>query len=212
MSDITYQQLVALGACADQLEKFRELFGDSTDIKPELAEYASTFDWDWIARKTLPASAQAEFERVRSAAQAEYERVIAPEWAEFERVWAGTFLRLHMEQRTVSTITYQQLADMGACADQLEKFRELFGDSTDIKPELIEYASAFDWDWIARKTLPAPARAEFMRVRNAAWAKFERERDAAWAEFERVCAEAFLRLHTEYCSGNTHLGANHVVR
>jgi hypothetical protein len=154
MSDITYQQLADMGACADQLEKFRELFGDSVEIAPGLAEYASAFDWDRLARKALPAPglaefmratapAWAEYERVRSAARAEFERVIAPAEAEYERV---------------------------------------------IAPAGAEYERVI-----------APALAKFERVRALAWAEYERERDAALAEFERVCAEAFLRLHMEYC-------------
>lgn len=51
---ITYAGLLELDPC-ENVETFKELFGDSVEITVELAkEYADKFDWGWAANALLP--------------------------------------------------------------------------------------------------------------------------------------------------------------
>ena len=89
---LTFTQLKAKGACADQLALFELTFGNSVIVDVELCQrVASQFDFDWAARNLLSAPASAEYERVTAPASAEYERVTAPALAEYERVRATAF-------------------------------------------------------------------------------------------------------------------------
>jgi len=91
----------------------------------------------------------------------------------------------------MKTLTLQRLIDLGACADQRELFRETFGDSVDVTPELcVSVADKFDWRWAAEHLLSAPAWAEYERATAPAWAECERVEAPAWAEYERVKALA----------------------
>ena len=45
--------------------------------------------------------------------------------------------------------------------------------------------------WICPQILTAPARAEYEKIRDAAWAEYEKIRDAAWAEYEKIEAPAW---------------------
>ena len=89
------------------------------------------------------------------------------------------------------TITLTQLRKLRACSDSLTRFRELFGDSVELTVELAEkHASDFPANWCERYLLNRYARAEFKRVRFAAWAECERSAAPARAEYERVEAAA----------------------
>lgn len=84
-------------------------------------------------------------------------------------------------------ITAKELRDKQACKSQLERFVHLFGEGpVDVTAALcVEHASLFDWDWAARALLPAPAKAEYGRMRVVA---------LAWAEYAQVTAQAFGTL------------------
>lgn len=80
--NITLAQLRAAGACADQRNKFKELFGSSVEVTVDLCvQHATVFDWDFAATHFLTATALAKYERVSATALAEYQRVSAPAWA-----------------------------------------------------------------------------------------------------------------------------------
>ena len=121
MSTLTIKTLEAKGACTSQVERFRDLFGDSVTITPErCVEHAAQFDWSWAAKKLLAPSAyveyewvrvtayaeytrvcdtaDAEYKRARVTAYAEYQRVCDPAYAEYTRVRAETFGRLYCAQ------------------------------------------------------------------------------------------------------------------
>ena len=116
------------------------------------------------------------------------------------------------------TITYTQLQTLGACENQLELFKQLFGDEVKLTLEVVkEHGHKFDIQWAANMLLSKEALAEYKRVRDAALAEYkrvegaalaeyERVRDAALAEYKRVldaalaeyeqkCAMAFYRLY-----------------
>ena len=89
-------------------------------------------------------------------------------------------------------LTIEQLIEQRACASQVKLFREMFGRSVNITQKAcICVADKFDFAWAARKLLPAPALAEYERVRVQAWAEYARVTAPAWAEYERVRAPAW---------------------
>jgi hypothetical protein len=83
MPKITARMLKAKGACASQVEKFKELFPfGSAEVTIDLCvKHAADFDWIWAAENLLNSAAKAEYERVRAEAWAEYQRVRAGAWA-----------------------------------------------------------------------------------------------------------------------------------
>jgi len=117
-------------------------------------------------------------------------------------------------------LTAAQLEQAGAGEDQVEVFREAFGESVPVTVELTEsVADRFAFYWAARSFLSAPAWAEYqracdsagteyLRVRNAALAEYERVRDSArkkydrvrdvaWKQYERALAREFARLYLQ---------------
>lgn len=53
--------LIELDACKDQVNLFREKFGCSVEVTPELCVgVAAEFSWDWAAQNLLSAQALAE--------------------------------------------------------------------------------------------------------------------------------------------------------
>lgn len=77
---ITARLLESYGACAKQVQLFREIFPRGIVPTLELAEhYASTFAWGWAVEHLLPAPARAEYERV--TARTFVELWIASEYA-----------------------------------------------------------------------------------------------------------------------------------
>ena len=103
-------------------------------------------------------------------------------------------------------VTPQMLKRLGACADQYDKFVALFPKGVDITEVLcVEHAADFNWDWVAHRLLPVPARAEYDRITVPAraeydritvpaLAEYDRVRAPARAEYERAMASAFGRL------------------
>ena len=66
---ITAKQLESLGACADQVELFRHLFGERQKVTVALCrKYAANFDWDWAAANLLSAPALNAYEEAMAAA------------------------------------------------------------------------------------------------------------------------------------------------
>ena len=94
---ITLRQLDAKGACQDQRDKFKEIFGSQVEVTLDLCiKHAQDFDFNWAANHLLPSTAEAEYARVRAPAWAEYERVTAPARAEYERAMASAFFHAFM--------------------------------------------------------------------------------------------------------------------
>ena len=93
----------------------------------------------------------------------------------------------------MKTISAKRLEAAGACAGQVQLFRDTFGDKP-VRINAENWAKAgevgLDRFWLTR-FLKGPALAEYERVAGAAWAEYERVRGAAWAECERVCGAAW---------------------
>jgi hypothetical protein len=98
----------------------------------------------------------------------------------------------------------QTLVNNGACAEQVELFKQVFGDSVAITPELcVSVADKFDFAWAAQHLLSPEARADYWRVTEAVWAEYERARESAWAEYERVTAPAWAEYRRVTASALT---------
>lgn len=82
-----------------------------------------------------------------------------------------------------SKITLGQLAAFGVPAGQLEKFRELFGNSTDVEIMVLKYWRDFTWYWLARRLLSPPNHAAY-----------EKERLLKRQEFEHMCSSVNARF------------------
>src|SRR5437899_892980 len=70
---------------------------------------------------------------------------------------------IHFVEGEEMKITYSQLKALGAFSEQLSIFRAIFGEEADLNPENLGKAVGvdFNFEWLARKTLHAPALAEY---------------------------------------------------
>ncbi len=92
----------------------------------------------------------------------------------------------------MKTITLARLKELGACADKLLLFEELFGAEVAVTEEMcIKHSSDFDFNWAANNLLSATAFVDYERVRDTARAEYERVSDTAWDEYARVSATAW---------------------
>ena len=93
--------------------------------------------------------------------------------------------------------TLKMLTDAQACSEQVNKFRDTFGDSVNVTvARARKVADKFDWDFAVRflddegkaeyERVNGPASAEYQRVRGAALAEYQRVSGAALAEYQRV--------------------------
>ena len=100
--EITLQQLRELEACEDQAKLFEATFGDAAELTVENADRAveARLNTDWLASRTLTASAREEYERVEAHALAEYDRVEAHALAECRHVTAAA--RAKYDRATVA--------------------------------------------------------------------------------------------------------------
>jgi hypothetical protein len=71
---ITASRLEQLKACRQQVDAFRTIWGDGAApmTVEAAAEHATTFDWDWAARRFLSPAAFAGYLRAVEAAWAAY--------------------------------------------------------------------------------------------------------------------------------------------
>lgn len=66
---ITYQQLEELDACENQLDLFRELFGDEVELTEKIVmTHGPKFNLDWAATRLFFPAANAEYRQARTAA------------------------------------------------------------------------------------------------------------------------------------------------
>lgn len=110
----------------------------------------------------------------------------------------------------MKTISAKRLEAAGACPNQVQLFRDTFGDKA-------VRINAKNWEkarevglkrgWMVR-FLQGPALAEYERVRDSAraeyyricdedWAQRKRVRDSAVVEYEQVCGPALFAALTE---------------
>jgi hypothetical protein len=126
---ITYDQLKALGACREQLMKFRRVFGDSVDVTEELAaKYAQEFDFDWASSNLLRAAAKEEYSNAAKPALEEYRRAIVPAEEEYDRAVApalgrcGCSIKLTWDGRIrATTLAWEEY--LRATAPAREEYR-----------------------------------------------------------------------------------------
>ena len=99
------------------------------------------------------------------------------------------------------TITAKRLEKLGACQDQVDAFRAIWGDgpapmTVEAAVEAaLEHAQVFKWDWAAYQILSDAAWAEYDHATASAWAEYKRARAAVFAEYNRACARAFAEAY-----------------
>jgi hypothetical protein len=97
----------------------------------------------------------------------------------------------------IVTITAKRLEELGACRDQVDAFRAIWGD--DPAPMTVEaaleHARTFSWEWAAVRLLAPSARAEYQRATAPAYDEFERALASARADLKRACARAFAEAY-----------------
>src|ERR1039457_2849239 len=83
---ITVASLKHLGACEHELNRFRELFPNGTEVTVELCvKHAADFSWDWAADNLLSSTGRAVYQRDRAPIHAVYQRALAPINAAYDR-------------------------------------------------------------------------------------------------------------------------------
>ena len=99
---ITAAQLMAWGACPDQVQIFRATFGEEAPVTEEaLAQaLAAGLSIPWLVRYTLNVPAQAAFDLVHLSAHKEYQwcaydRACDPTRAAYRRVCASAWFQLY---------------------------------------------------------------------------------------------------------------------
>ena len=98
---------------------------------------------------------------------------------------------LEGNRKAARTLHISQLHAIGACAEQVERFQELFGESVDVTEALcLAHFDKFDWSFAVKLLSPA-GRAEYKRVRGLALAEYNRVCGLALAEYNRVCGPAW---------------------
>ena len=109
-----------------------------------------------------------------------------------------TFLTLTRPRGRV--LTYQTLAEKGACLEQCDLFRELFGESVEVTEDLCESVyDRFSWDWAAARLVPCDVLDEYKRARQPSWNAYVdasgESLKAAWEKLLRTSARAFARAY-----------------
>jgi len=93
---------------------------------------------------------------------------------------------------TTKILTFKTLKGLGACKDQLLRFKQLFGDKVNVTAELCnKHCNEFDWNWAAESLLHAPALTEYHRIHDTALTKYDRICATALAEYKSICAPAW---------------------
>lgn len=76
---LTYAQLEEHDAC-DNSYTFRDLWGDSVEVTPELAKkYAGEFDWAWAASNLLPTAVYRLWEKGQKVAREQHKAMVSKE-------------------------------------------------------------------------------------------------------------------------------------
>ena len=82
---ITLKDLRRMGACSDQVELYKSLFGTEVELTREaVVQYGAQFDLNWIAPKIMSEAQYADYESKRDALDADYVSKRAPLYADYE--------------------------------------------------------------------------------------------------------------------------------
>ena len=97
---ITAKKLESLGACADQVELFRHLFGERQKVTVDLCrKYAANFDWDWAAASLLSPPAWKAYEEAEATARKACREATANAWKAYQEATAAAFAKAAMEEQ-----------------------------------------------------------------------------------------------------------------
>ena len=93
------------------------------------------------------------------------------------------------------TITLKQLRLLGACNEQVELFKAIFGKSVEVTYDVIvQYGAQFDIKWLAKKVLSVDKYADYEAKRDPLWADYEAKRAPLWADYAAKCALVFWAI------------------
>lgn len=93
-------------------------------------------------------------------------------------------------------INLEMLRTEYACAPQIRKFRDTFGDCVEVTPEkCVEYAQEFDWEWAREHLLTGEIREE-ARQRFGEMYRAQRDRFDE-VHTEGPCGEACVKVAHE---------------
>ena len=96
-------------------------------------------------------------------------------------------------------ITLSQLRKLKACKDQLDLFKSTFGASAAVtEANLVRaVAAGLNIDWLAGKTLPAPARKAYNEALASAREAYHEAIAPAREAYDEAVASAWMRAYLE---------------
>ena len=109
-------------------------------------------------------------------------------------------------------LTLKTLKSKNACREQVVLFRQLFGDSVVVTPELcVKHKNDFDFAWAAKNLLSKTAHDKYYAERNVAYKKYREEKNAAWHRYTTKTNEAWNMFSAERAStfGNAYVNDTH---
>ena len=94
-------------------------------------------------------------------------------------------------------VSVSLLQQKDACPEQVELFRETFGDGEVVVTEAlcVEHAQKFSWSWAALYLFPKSVRAEYKEKRAPIWVEYNEKHALIWAEYEKK--SALIRVESE---------------
>lgn len=102
----------------------------------------------------------------------------------------------------MAIITLAQLIKHDACREQVELFKERFGEFVVVTEELAASVSQnFVFDWAARNLLSDSASDTYQKACNTACAKYRKARDAAQTKYEKVCDVSYAEYEKARAAG-----------
>ena len=94
---IKLETLIKLDACENQVDLFRETFGESVELTEAVAkEFASKFDIHWAANNLLNEEQSKTYEEANAPLSKAYQEAVAPLWKAYEEGIAVEFAKIYI--------------------------------------------------------------------------------------------------------------------
>ena len=95
-------------------------------------------------------------------------------------------------------IALKDLRRMGACLEQVELYKSLFGTEVELTREaVVQYGAQFDLNWIAPKIMSEAQYADYESNRASLYADYESNRAPLFADYESKCASLFADCNSK---------------
>jgi hypothetical protein len=101
-------------------------------------------------------------------------------------------------------LTLKQLKKAGACEDQCNLFKKLFGSEVRVTVSLAKkHCNKFDWEWVAENLLTDSAWTEYMSITDSAWTEYKKiewltecsKASLAWEKYEKIAAPVWAKQY-----------------